>query len=283
MIKKITKSLSDFFYNYLTKEVMAPRPYYSNFQELSDQIQPSDVLLVEGRNRISRIIKNITHSPWTHAALFIGRPSEIQDEKLLKLIHPYHSDIDDTPLVIESIVGRGTLVAPLKNYHLEHLRICRARNLPKEDAKKVVSFALNRLGRPYNIRQILDLWRFLSSSKFFSWRWQSTLFEYNPGQATQDICSTMIAEAFGSIHYPILPLIQENTEKNLELIQRNPKLYAPCDFDYSPYFNIIKYPILPLDNPGSFRDLPWHPERIYSNDHQGIYHANKDLPDSQNN
>jgi hypothetical protein len=28
---------------------------------------------------------------------------------------------------------------------------------------------------------------------------------------------------------------------------RNPKLFVPADFDYSPFFEIVKYPIIELD------------------------------------
>ena len=35
-------------------------------------LQPGDVLLVEGNNRISTAIKYLTQSTWSHAALFVG-------------------------------------------------------------------------------------------------------------------------------------------------------------------------------------------------------------------
>ena len=42
------------------------------------------------------------------------------------------------------------------------------------------------------------------------------------------------------------------------MVQRNPYLYAPKDFDYSPYFEIIKYPLFNPDEPlPYYRRLPW--------------------------
>ncbi len=39
---------------------------------LRSVIEPGDVLLVEGNNRISGIIKYLTQSTWSHAALYVG-------------------------------------------------------------------------------------------------------------------------------------------------------------------------------------------------------------------
>jgi hypothetical protein len=80
----------------------------------------------------------------------------------------------------------------------------------------------------------------------------------------------MIADAFHSINFPILPLVQEDNEKNLELIQRNPRLFTPSDFDYSPYFNVIKYPIFKLGKNVNLSDLPW--KKGFRSDDIGISH-----------
>ena len=56
----------------------------------------------------------------------------------------------------------------------------------------------------------------------------------------------MIAEAFATVQFPILPLVQRDEGDHMQLFRRNPKLCTPSDFDYSPYFEIIKYPFLDL-------------------------------------
>jgi len=70
----------------------------------------------------------------------------------------------------------------------------------------------------------------------------------------------MLAEAFASVRFPILPLITEHKEKGLQLHQRNPSLFTPQDFDYSPYFEIIKYPIFELSEHMIYKNLPWSEE-----------------------
>jgi len=77
-------------------------------------------------------------------------------------------------------------------------------------------------------------------------RWRSSLFQHNAGKATKTVCSTMIAEAFGFIQFPILPLVKRSGEQGVQLFRRNPKLCTPRAFDYSPYFEIIKSPFMYL-------------------------------------
>src|SRR6202790_3564285 len=58
---------------YLQKEVPGYEPFTpSDPEHLRGVVQPGDVLLVEGNNRVSGIIKYLTQSTWSHAALFVG-------------------------------------------------------------------------------------------------------------------------------------------------------------------------------------------------------------------
>jgi hypothetical protein len=64
------------------------------------------------------------------------------------------------------------------------------------------------------------------------------------GDPTRAICSTLIAEAFGSIRYPVLPRIERRSTsraRRREILHiRHYSLYAPRDFDVSPYFEVVK-------------------------------------------
>lgn len=68
------------------------------------------------------------------------------------------------------------------------------------------------------------------------------------GEPTKAICSTLIAQAFQSIRYPILPeVVKEMIDdpacrdcvRDIHHI-RHHSLFTPRDFDVSPYFEIIK-------------------------------------------
>jgi hypothetical protein len=243
--------------HWLLKNEPPQRAYLCDFTQICQEILPGDVLLIEGRNRMSGIIQQITKSPWSHAALYIGEISGIEDAQLRQYVKKSCGCTINTQLVIESEIGLGTIVAPITKYQDDHIRILRPQGLSSKEIQQVINFAITRLGRKYSNRHILDLARFLLPWGLFPRKWRSSLFSHNALQPTEDICSSMIADAFYSIQFPILPLVQVDSESNLELIQRNPRLFTPSDFDYSPYFNVIKYPIFKLGKRLKPQDLPW--------------------------
>jgi hypothetical protein len=128
----------------------------------------------------------------------------------------------------------------------------RPKGLNRHDARQVLAFALSRVGRPYDVRQILDRARFLFPWAIMPRRWRSTLFHHRVGLSTRTVCSTMIAQGFDAVRFPILPLVQRHEGTTMRLFRRNPLLCTPKDFDYSPYFEIIKYPFLDLTTHSSF-------------------------------
>ncbi len=227
-----------------------------DFDKLSYEIRPADVLLVEGRTRISEFTKSITQSPWSHAVLYIGRLHDIEHPILRQKIKDFYQGEPTEQLIIESLLGSGTIVSPLSRYKMEHMRICRPSGISKADAQSVIAYAIDRLGYQYDVRQILDLGRFFLPWKFFPRRWRSSLFTED-STSTRQICSTLIAEAFRSVQFPILPIIKETQEQNIQLTPGNPRLYTPKDFDYSPFFQIIKYPIFTLSENALYHHLPW--------------------------
>lgn len=218
----------------------------SDFNRVLFEIRPCDILLIEGRSRISNVISVITRSPWTHACMYLGKLHDIGDLELRKFIQEKFRFNPEDHLIIESILGEGTVIKSINIYQNEHIRICRPTALSMDDAKTVISFVIGRVGLAYDVRHIIDLARFLLPWSIFPRRWRSSLFSKQPGAATRQICSSMLAEAFMSVHYPILPIIKKNSNKKLKLYEKNHRLFTPSDFDYSPFFDIIKYPILEL-------------------------------------
>jgi len=265
------------FSQWLLHENSPPKINLSNFDIVAKKIQMGDVILIEGRSRISTIIRHITFSRWTHATLYIGHLSDIQDSETLKRAKHYDNYQEDEQLIVESEIGYGTIISSLSNLKNYHLRILRPRGLTEEDAKKVVSYAISRLETQYDVRHIFDLLRFLLPWGIMPRRWRSSLFQHNALKPTKDICSSMIADAFQTIDYPILPIITEDYKKELELVQRNSRLYTPDDFDVSPYFDIIKYPIFPIKTAGAYHKLPWLKD-VFGEDkeHLNMYGAKLD-------
>lgn len=251
------------FENFLLKEDKLPKKtYLYDYKEMLAKIKPADVLLIESHTRIGNIIRLVTESTWTHAAFYIGKLNDITDPKLRELLQQHvHDFSSDEQLLVETQLGEGTVVSALHKYKGEHIRVLRPRNLLPEDAQKVIGYTIYHIGKKYSLRHLFDLARFIFPWSIFPRRWRSSLFQHNTLQPTEDICSSMIARAFQSVNYPVLPVMQEGA-RGYELIHRNPRLYTPSDFDLSPFFDVIKYPIFSLKEGMSYRDLPWEKQML---------------------
>lgn len=246
--------------NWLTYEPPSTEVMPYDFNRLKHEIRPGDVLLIEGRSRIGKIIQAITQSSWTHSALYIGRLIDFEEEDIKDIIRAHIGPEikDNTRLLIEDMIDNGTIISPLTTYNNHHIRICRPIGITPTDLHLVVNYAIKALGQPYNVRHLLDLTRFMLPWTILPRRWGSTLFRTSTGEAESGICSSLIAEAFTSVHFPILPYVKDLDAQGMELYQRNPYLFTPKDFDYSPYFEIIKYPLFNPDEPlPYYRRLPW--------------------------
>lgn len=255
---RLFKTVANWLTEWLMQESRELASPQCDFERIRHEIKPCDVLLVEGHSRISNVIKQITQSPWSHAMLYVGRLHDIEDDQVRNIIKESYNGALDEQLVIESELGYGTIVHPLSRYEGAHIRICRPSGLNYGDSQKVLHYAVSRLGLDYDVRQVLDLARFFFPYAILPRRWRSSLFESSPGQETKTVCSSMIAEAFSFIHFPILPLVKHDNDHGVQLFQRNPRLCTPRDFDYSPYFRIIKYPFLDYTLHSDYKLLPWH-------------------------
>jgi hypothetical protein len=192
-------------------------------------------LLVEGNTRISNAIKYLTQSTWSHAALYVGPI-------------PRMSNSDEgEPFLVEVDMVHGAIAVPLSTYSAFHTRICRPVALTDEDAARVVEYAVLRLGQTYDLKNLIDLARYLLPTPPLPRRWRRRMMALGSGDPTKAICSTLIAQAFQSVGYPILPdMIRRRDDPgaddhNREILTiRHFSLYSPRDFDISPYFEVVK-------------------------------------------
>ena len=90
------------------------RRIYNDMEHLLRSAQPGDVILVEGRSELSRIIQLLSNSTWTHAALYVGdrlvRPDAFQRETVRGRFGK-----DARHLVGEAFVGEGVIAAPCES------------------------------------------------------------------------------------------------------------------------------------------------------------------------
>jgi hypothetical protein len=259
-MRSLRRVLADWFVHVITR----PRRHYQRFvynvpESLKALIRPADVLLVEGDQHVSQAVKYLTQSTWSHSALFIGDALLRQDaETRRKAQHRFGREARF--LIIEALVDRGVIVSPLVKYLDFNIRICRPIGLRPEDRETVLDYAISRIGYKYDRRNFLDLTRYLLPFHLIPSRWREDALHFGSGIATETICSTLIAEAFGKVRFPILPtpIRQPPRTRGERLRQqilgrptrraysglwraRHPTLAVPRDFDLSPYFDIVKF------------------------------------------
>ncbi len=208
-------------------------------------LMPADILLIEGNQKVATAIKYLTQSTWSHAALFTGD------------LLASRSEAAEVPLLIEANLGEGVTAVPLSKYASFNTRICRAVGLSDAERRQVVAYAADRIGLQYDTRHIFDLARYLLPTPPVPVRWRRRMIALGSGEPTRAICSTLIAQAFQSVRYPILPRVERigSDYSRREILHiRHHSLFVPRDFDLSPYFQIVKPTI---EHGFNHRNLSW--------------------------
>jgi Permuted papain-like amidase enzyme, YaeF/YiiX, C92 family len=264
--RRVRQALIRFAVRQLTKPLKRYTIVYPNdLAELKRQIRKGDVILVEGNERISEVIKYLTQSSWSHSALYIGDEAIKRDPELrLTLAKEYGEEANY--MVVEALVQSGVVMTPLANYRKFNIRICRPYRLSESDLRVVMDEALASVGRRYDLRNALDLARYFLPVSLVPARFRHTALRFGSGDPTRAICSSMIAECFDKVRFPIVPRIELLPEGNPvvhdaphrlgRLISKTPKLppglyhmispslVTPRDFDLSPYFEVIKFNLI---------------------------------------
>ncbi len=235
---------------YLSKPIGRPGGAGGDDTRLvAETLGPGDVLLIEGNTRMSSAIKYLTQSTWTHAALFVGERRELQP-------------VDgEAATLVEGDVLEGIRAVPLSCYARFRTRICRPFRLSEEDRERVIRYVIERIGYRYDLKNVLDLARYMLPLPV-PMRMRRRMMAFGSGDPTRAICSTLIAQAFGSVRYPILPVISRKHDGNpnradevRELWRiRHHSLYVPRDFDISPFFEVIKPRITKAFD---YHEAPW--------------------------
>jgi Permuted papain-like amidase enzyme, YaeF/YiiX, C92 family len=227
----LRRSIGNLLIRYLTRPQKGFEPAStSDPQKLRNALRPGDVLLVEGSSRIAAVIKYLTTSTWSHSALYIG------------------DALGEEHMLIEVEVDLGCVAVPLSKYEHAQTRICRPIGLDERGRKEVVDFMISKLGLAYDTKNIIDLARYLLPKPPVPVRFRRRLLALGSGDPTRAICSSLLAQAFERVSYPVLPRITrasattgiQRRQRSEILHIRHYSLYAPRDFDLSPYFAIIK-------------------------------------------
>ncbi len=210
-------------------------PYASpptDMAALAKAVRPGDVVLVDGKQRVSTAIKYLTQSTWSHAALCI----KAQGAE------------GATPCFVEADAADGVRIVGLSEFDGLHCRICRPVGLSDEGVHAVINYAVSRVGDAYDLANVVDLARYLCPTPPVPTAWRRRMIALGSGEPSKAICSTLIAKAFQSVRYPILPHVTQELRDDPEckgcvrdiLHIRHFSLFTPRDFDVSPYFAVVK-------------------------------------------
>ena len=245
---------------YLSRPVRGFRPLaVTDADALRRSLHPGDVLLVEGDTRISTAIKYLTQSTWSHAAMYVG------------IVPGVNGGGPDPKVLVDADLVEGTRAIPLSAYSRFHTRICRPIGMSENEIRKVIDFVIARLGHKYDLKNVIDLARYLLPEPPVPTRWRRRMLALGSGEPTRAICSTLIAQAFQSVRYPILPISDTDTGETVDDVvrqevtwtRRHYSLFAPRDFDISPYFAVVK----PTLSEGfDFRRMQWTEAEIADGD-----------------
>jgi hypothetical protein len=144
------------------------------------------------------------------------------------------------------------------------VRLVRPHRLRGEDLHVILDEAVAAIGWRYDMRNVVDLARYLIPVKVVPDRFRRTALHFGSGGATEVICSSLLGRLFQQVRFPILPHIEfpegfdaprpprrggvlrrifgHESERFTGLFHmRHPTLLTPRDFDLSPYFEIIKF------------------------------------------
>lgn len=253
-VNGILDKIGDGIAHILSRESSGYEPFTASDPDTLERVLlPGDVLLIEGNQKVSSAIKYLTQSTWSHAALYVGEALDERDED------------GKRRTLIEVNLGEGCVAVALDKYECFNTRICRPVGLTRRDRNKVVEFMVNSLGLKYDMRNIIDLARFLLPTPPVPTRWRRRMIALGSGEPTRAICSTLIAQAFQSVQYPMLPRVQRirkhekkhgwSTYTRREILHiRHYSLFAPRDFDLSPYFKIVKPTV---EHGFDYKQLEW--------------------------
>jgi len=246
---------------FITKSVAHYHHYgHNDFEALRKHIRKGDVLLVEGDQRVSVVIKYLTQSSWSHAALYVGDELVRRGGELAAVaLESFGDDAHD--LVVEALYD-GVVASPLDKYVDFNVRLCRPHQLRADHLRIILDDAIEAIGWRYDLRNMLDLAVRMPLESLLPGRFRLEDRRLGSGAMSAVICTSLLGRLFRKVRFPVLPTVsfpEEEPEpvalkRRFGLLlrrrrrgargiyrPRHPTLITPRDFDVSPYFEIVKF------------------------------------------
>ena len=190
---------------------------------------------------------------------------------------------DDAEFLLVEALPEGVVASPVTKYIDYNVRIVRPHRLRPADLKVILDDTIAALGWKYDLRNILDLARYLFPVRIVPDRFRRTALHFGSAMPTEVICSSLLGRTFHKVKFPILPHIDfpegfdqlepqklrgrvlrrvfgyESTHYTGLFRMRHPTLLTPRDFDLSPYFEIVKFNVI-ADGRFDYQRIQWAKE-----------------------
>ena len=185
-------------------------------QSLSELLLPGDVLLTDGNTRIAALVKRITGSGWSHVSMYVGPLEEGPD-----------------PLcIVEADIAAGVRAVRLSELRGLHVRALRPTGLNEPERRRLADGVVTHIGAEYDLALAWALAGKLLLPLAPRLPMPPTTMAQS---ATRFVCSTLLAQAFMLVGYPITPV---------QIAVRDPRAadhryVTPRDFESASVFEVV--------------------------------------------
>jgi uncharacterized protein YycO len=203
---------------FLTEPVKRYSPATTTDPEsLCAVLRNGDVLLTEGNTRAAALIKRITHSTWSHVSMYVG-PLEVGP---------------DPRCIVEADIAEGVRSIRLSELQGLNIRVLRPIGLNHAERARLAEWVVSQIGGEYDLKHA-----WLLAKSWLGVRPKSSVAAAPHGiaqSASRFICSSLLANAFALVGYPILPMHPAVTAVSTA----DHRYVIPGDFERAPVFEIV--------------------------------------------
>jgi Permuted papain-like amidase enzyme, YaeF/YiiX, C92 family len=186
-------------------------------ESLSAILRHGDVLLTEGNTRMAALVRRITGSPWSHVSMYVGPLEEGPAPRC----------------IVEADVAAGVRAVPLSELKGLRLRVLRPTCLRDTDRRRLADWVVSRIGDEYDVAHAWTMARRLLGLP------SARRLPPAPGSmaqgATRFICSSLLAQAFVLVGYPIAPAQLGDRDARAA----DHRYVTPRDFESASVFEVI--------------------------------------------
>ena len=203
---------------FLTQPVKRYSPATTTDPEsLSAVLRNGDVLLTEGNTRAAALIKRLTHSTWSHVSMYVGPLEEGSDPRC----------------IVEADIAQGVRAIRLSELEGLNVRVLRPIGLNDALRSRLAEWVVSQIGGEYDLKHAWVLAR-----SFLGMPPKPSIPPAPNGiaeSATRFICSTLLANAFALVGYPILPIHTAVTAVSTA----DHRYVIPGDFERASVFEVV--------------------------------------------